>query len=476
MSAIDAPRVPVLDEVRSALGNAVLAPGTPDYLAEVMSFNLSVTHTPDAAIAARTTADIVAAVNIAAQYGTPISMQATGHGGDWPINGGILVSTKRLSQVAIDPVAKTATVGPGAKWEAVLAAAAPHGLGGLCGSAPDVGVVGYTLGGGLSPLGRSFGFAADLVREIEVVTADGLVRRVHSGSEGVDGDLFWALRGGKTGLGIVTEMTFDLLPIASVYGGGLFFGPEDAAHVLRYWSEWVKTVPESVCTSAAILRLPPLPQVPELLQEKTVLHIRVAITRNGPVEQALLAQLRNAAPALLDGLGEIPMTAIGSIHSDPSEPVPFWGRGILLKECDNHLIDTVLAVAGPGQELPLLAVEIRQLGGALARQPKVGNAVGGRTAEFQLFVVGVVMPDMPTGLVPLAGNTVLAAAEPWATGGTQINFHGEPTDPEKLARAWPADVHARLQAVRQQVDPAGIFRAAPAVEIQKTTAPPTANL
>lgn len=474
MSVIDASKAPVLEALRTALGSAVLEPGSPEYLTEILSFNLSVTHSPDVAVAARTTADIVAAVNVAAEFGTPLSVQATGHGGDWPINGGILVSTKRLSQVAIDPVAKTATVGPATKWDTVLAASAPYGLAGLCGSAPDVGVVGYTLGGGLSPLGRSFGFAADLVREIEVVTPDGLVRRVDAASQGLDGDLFWALRGGKTGLGVVTEMTFDLLPISTVYGGALFFAAEDAAHVMHYWAEWVKTVPESVCTSAAILRLPPLPEVPEMLQGKTVLHIRVAITRNGPVEEALLAQLRNAAPALLDSVGEIPMTAIGTIHSDPADPVPFWARGVLLKDCDNKLIDTVLGLAGPDHDLPLLAVEIRQFGGALARRPKVANAVGGRDAGFQLFVVGMVMPQMPPGLVPMAGNTLLAAAEPWTTGGTQINFHGAPTDPEKLAHAWPAEVHERLQAVRQQVDPTGILRAAAATAAEEVPAPPPA--
>lgn len=477
MSVIDAPRLPVLEALSAALGSAVLEPGSPEYLTEVLSFNLSVTHTPDVAVAARTTADIVAAVRIAAEFAAPISIQATGHGGDWPISGGILVSTKRLTHVEIDPLSKTATVGPAAKWDAVLAASALYGLGGLCGSAPDVGVVGYTLGGGLSPLGRSFGFAADLVREIEVVTPDGLVRRVNADSQGLDADLFWALRGGKTGLGIVTEMTFDLLPIATVYGGGLFFAAEDAARVLHYWAEWVKSVPESVCTSAAILRLPPLPEVPEPLQGKTALHIRVAITRNGPVEQALLAQLRGVAPALLDGLGEIPMTALGSIHADPAEPVPFWGRGVLLKDCDPELIESVLALAGPEHELPLLAVEIRHFGGALSRQPKVANAVGGRDAGYQLFVVGMVMPGMPPGLVPMAGNTVLASAEPWATGGTQINFHGEPTDPDKLARAWPAETHARLQAVRAQVDPAGIFRPAPPVPARQIPVePPAAGL
>ncbi|GAB3257500.1 FAD-binding oxidoreductase [Arthrobacter pigmenti] len=474
MSANDAPKAPVLDALRAALGSAVLEPGMPEYLTEVLGFNLSVTHTPDVAVAARTTADIVAAVNIAAEFDTPISVQATGHGGDWPIDGGILVSTKRLAHVAVDPLTKTATVGPATRWDAVLSASAPYGLAGLCGSAPDVGVVGYTLGGGLSPLGRTFGFAADLVREIEVVTPDGLVRRVTAESEGVDGELFWALRGGKTGLGVVTEMTFDLLPISTVYGGALFFAAEDAANMMHYWAQWVKTVPESVCTSAAILRLPPLPEVPEFLQGKTVLHIRVAITRNGPVEEALLAQLRDAAPALLDSVGEIPMTAIGSIHADPADPVPFWGRGVLLKDCDSRLIDTVLGLAGPEHELPLLAVEIRQFGGALARPSKVPNAVGGRDAGFQLFVVGMVMPQMPPGLVPMAGNTVLAAVEPWSTGGTQINFHGAPTDPEKLAHAWPADIHERLQAVRQRVDPAGIFRPAPATSAQAVSAEPPA--
>ena len=135
-----------------------------------------------------------------------------------------------MNGLAVDPVTRTARVEAGVRWEQVIEAAVPHGLAPLNGSSVDVGVVGYILGGGTGPLARTYGAAADYVRSFEIVTADGKARRVDHVS---DPDLFFALRGGKGNFGIVTAVTIELIELAEIYGGGLFFDAADAATVFH---------------------------------------------------------------------------------------------------------------------------------------------------------------------------------------------------------------------------------------------------
>ena len=209
--------------------------------------------------------DVVSVVNAARELGLRVAPQSTGHNagplGD--LDGTILLKTSAMRDVQIDPVARVARVEAGAMWMDVTPAAAEHGLAALAGSAPDVGVAGYTLGGGLSWLARSHGLAANSVVAIEVVTADGVLRRV---DETHEPELFWALRGGGGSFGVVTAIEFRLYPITEVYAGVLFFPLDRAAEVLEAWRQWLPSVPDSVTSVGRILRFPPIPDLPPLPQ------------------------------------------------------------------------------------------------------------------------------------------------------------------------------------------------------------------
>ena len=167
-----------LDDLRAAAPGAVLIPGDPGFDAECSGFNLAVVQHPDVVVAATSVADVVTAVKYAAQEGLSVRVQATGHGAGTAAEGGMLVTTSRMTGVSIDPEQRTATVSAGTRWGDVIEAAAPHGLAPLNGSSAGVGVVGYTLGGGMGPMGRTFGFAADHVRRLQLVVADGTVLEV----------------------------------------------------------------------------------------------------------------------------------------------------------------------------------------------------------------------------------------------------------------------------------------------------------
>ena len=239
--------------LRSAGVTRVLAPGDPGYAGETSGFDLGVACLPDLVVAAQTPAEVAATVAVAGERGERLTVLGAGHGRLHELSGGVAISVRTLAGVHLEAGGRSARIGAGATWEPVLAATTPHGLAAVCGSAPAVGVAGYLLGGGLGPLARTYGFSADHIEQVEVVTpADG---RLSVTAES-DPDLFWALRGGKSGLGVVTAVTIGLLPLAEVYGGGLYFGAADVPAVLAAYADWSPALPESTTASIALLRLP----------------------------------------------------------------------------------------------------------------------------------------------------------------------------------------------------------------------------
>ncbi|MFG1878424.1 FAD-binding oxidoreductase [Sphaerisporangium sp. NPDC049003] len=444
-----------LSGLRSQISGPVLSPGENGFEQEVSGFNLAVRHHPALVVAATCEDDVAAAVRFAAVRGLPVAVQATGHGAVQAADGALLITTSRMRELDVNPLARTARIGAGCTWTEVVAAASAYDLAPLCGSATSVGVVGFTLGGGVGPIARTFGFAADHVREITVVTADGIVRTVDAGREP---DLFWALRGGKGSFGVVTSITVDLFPVTTLYAGGLYYAADDAARVLHAYRTWTGTLPESSTTSVALLRLPPLPELPPQLRGRFVVHLRFAHLGDAQEAEGLLAPMRAVAEPVLDTIGHLPYTAIDSIHNDPVAPMPVYERGGSLRELTEDTVEALLAVAGPSAEIPLAVVELRQLGGALARAPKEPNAVGGRDAAFSLLVIGAPVPELMEMVVPASVQAVIGALAPWSASSTLINFQGGDLSPERISRAWPEPVLRKLVELKGLYDPAGLFR------------------
>lgn len=448
-----------LTDLAAAVAGPVLTPDHPDYTAEVAGFNLAVTAAPAVVVGATGAPDIAAAVAWAADAGLRVTVQATGHGLTNDLAGTLLISTRRLTGVSVDPAAATATIGAGARWRAVIDAAAPHGLAPLNGSSSGVGAVGYTLGGGLGPLARRFGLAADHVRSLTVVTGDGEIRvvdRDHGPDQ--DSDLFRSILGGKVGFGIVASMTIDLVPVRRFVGGGIFFPGIAAPAVLHAWRDWAPALPAEAGTSVALLRLPPDPALPPPLQGQFVVHVRYThlVTRGGDAEaaQALIAPMRGVAPVLADTIAELPYPAIDAVHMDPTTPLPAYDHGVGLRELPAEAVDAIVATAGAESGSAVTMVELRLLGGALADPFAAASAVPGRRNAVQVYVLGV--PAGPAeGLITAQVGAVIDALAPWRAGGVP-NFLGlgGATD---FARLWPDDQRARLAAVARRYDPQGLF-------------------
>ncbi|MFI6780094.1 FAD-binding oxidoreductase [Micromonospora sp. NPDC050276] len=432
----------------------VLLPGNEGYDVECASYNLAIAQQPALVVGAANATDVQVAVRFAAEQGLPVAVLATGHSA-LPSAGALLITTRRMDAVVIDVEARTARIEAGVRWQQVVDAAAEHGLAPLNGAAPTVGAVSYTLGGGLGPIGRTFGFAADHVHLIELVTADGELRTVSATNEP---ELFWALRGGKGNFGVVTAMEFALFPISRIYGGGLFFPGEQAAEVLNAWGQWTAGVPDEMTSSVALLQLPPLPGVPEPLRGRLVAHVRIAYVGAAEDGERLIAPLRAVGPTLIDSVTEMPYRAVGSIHADPPTPIPFMDRSALLREFTPELVDTIIAQAGPGAGSPLTVLEIRHLGGAFDRRPEATNAIDLRDAAFTFYAVAIGGPDQAEAFQGYL-TRLIQAIQPWSTGGRFVNFLGaSDATAEGVAAAYPPETYARLAAVKRSYDPTNIFR------------------
>ena len=289
---------------------------------------------------------------------------------------------------------------------------------------------------------------------MEVVTADGERRRVDAEREP---ELFWALRGGKSNAGIVTSLTMELLPLTSLYAGSAYFDGAHAPALLRTYAEWTATLPEHMCTALQLLRLPPFPDIPEPLRGRFTVQLCVAWPGDPAEGERLVARMRAVAPPIADLIGELPYTEVDRVFQDPEHPVPAAEGCLLLPGLPEGAVDTLLELAGPGAQTPLLVIGLRHLGGALARPPAVEDAVGPRDAAFLLQMVGILAGPHAAD-VPSAMSAVRSAMAGWSTGRTFVNLHGTPGDADDRARAWPSQTYERLRRVKAQYDPADLLR------------------
>ncbi|GIE76888.1 FAD-linked oxidase [Actinoplanes philippinensis] len=445
-----------LDTLRAAVTGPVLLPGDEGWADELAGYNLTVVRSPAVVVGAAGAGDVQAAVRYAAANGLPVAVLGAGHGSSVSDAGSVLITTRRLTGLAVDEDARTARVEAGVRWAELVEETAKAGLAGLNGSSPTVTVVSYTLGGGLGPFGRKHGYAADHVTALDVVTADGELRHVTADTEP---DLFWALRGGKGNFGVVVAIEFTLFPIRAFYGGGIFFPGELAGDVLHLFREWSRDLPEEMSASVGLLHLPPAPFVPEPLRDRLVAHLR--ITHLGsPSDGAVLVQpFRELGTPIIDTVGLLPYAAIASVHSDPVDPLPLYEHGALLRELPKEAVDTILELAGPDAASPLVLAEIRHMGGALSRAPETPSAVGNRDDTlYNVFLVAAGGPPDAAALHAYEQRLIDALA-PWSTGRRYLNFmFAGDASPQAAALAFAPESWDRLVAVKRRYDPANLFR------------------
>jgi FAD/FMN-containing dehydrogenase len=431
-------------------------PGDPGWDEARTPWVVNVDQQPAAIVLVRSVEDVSAVVTSARRNGLKVMAQSTGHGA-MPVGSlsrTILVRTAALNDVRVNRAERTVWAGSGAQWQAVSGAAAEHGLAVQAGSAPDVGIAGFLLSGGISWLSRSRGLAVNDVVRLQVVGADGIPRTVDHDH---DPELFWALRGGGGEFGVVThfELRLHLLPTMSA--GTLFFPMSRAGEVLHAWRRWTRTVSNRTMCCGRLLQFPPLPELPELpepLRGRAFAAVEVAHQGDLAELNAAMAPLLDLEPEL-DTIADIPTADMFALHMDPPGPTPARANGMLLNDLPPAAIDALVACAGYGSGSPLVSVELRQLGAAIAERPLKAGAVGHFEAGFLMFALGVTPDAAAAAKVDAHVQLVEQALLPWAASIHYANF-------DERSRGGRTRFHdratlERLRAVKAQVDPTGVF-------------------
>ncbi|GAA4619721.1 FAD-binding oxidoreductase [Actinoallomurus vinaceus] len=421
--------------LRSVVRGRVLLSGDPGFDAARRPWNLAVEQPVAAVVEAVDADDVAALVRHAHSAGLGVATQPNGHGATGRTDGTILLRTRMLDTLEIDPAARRARVGAGVPSGRVQAAAAPYGLTGLPGSSPVVSVTGVALGGGLSWFGRKHGWVADSVTAFDIVDAEGRRRHVTADT---DADLFWALRGGGGDFAIVTALELALHPAPHLYGGRILWTAEHAPDVLDAYRRIAATAPDELTVWLDLLHFPGADPM-----------VAVDATYLGDADEArdLLSPLDGLPGPLSDGRRVMPVSELGTITAEPTDPGAGLSRGELLTELDDVAAKALLA----DPIAPLLSVQIRHLGGAFT-QPS-DSPHGPLTEPYALYLFGI-PTDPATAQAVADRQRVLAEALP-VSGRKPLTFLNPG---ETVADAFAPASLARLRDVKHRHDPHNVFR------------------
>src|SRR4051812_43931438 len=433
------------EALRGLCGGTVHLPGDPGYDAAGAPWNTAVERRPAAVAYPADTAEVAAIVRAAVQAGLHVAAQTTGHNAgplaESALADVVLLRTAAMRGVVVDAAARLVTVDAGAVWEDVVRAVAPEGLTALHGSSPDVGVVGYSLGGGMGWYARKLGLQTNSITGAEVVTADGSV--VWADAEH-HSERFWALRGGGGNFGVVTRLQFRAYDFNTTYGGMLVWDAREAEPVVRRWIDWAAGAPDEVTTACRVLNLPAIPAIPEPFRGRSIAVIDGAVLADDERAEQILAPLRELRPEL-DTFTRVPTPALIRLHMDPEGPTPGVGGTAVLGRLPQEAAEAFVAASGPGSGSTLLTAELRMLGGALGRPAAGAGAVPSIEGDFLLFCAAVAAtPEMAAAGRRDAARLVAAMA-PWANGRQYLNFAESAID---ASAGYGADAWARLTALR----------------------------
>ncbi|MFN2136424.1 MAG: FAD-binding oxidoreductase [Candidatus Promineifilaceae bacterium] len=443
--------------LKNQLDGTVYTPGDDGYDGARMPWNLSyAAQLPALVVEAASANDVAAAIRFANEHDLGVALQATGHGVILLADDGLLINTAKMNKVSIDPEARTAYVEAGALWGDVLRPAQEAGLAPLLGSSPGVGAVGYTLGGGMGWLVRKYGLAADHVNHFDVVTAAGEQKRV---SAEENSELFWGLRGGRSTFAAVTGMEINLFPVTMIYGGSLVYPAPLARPILERYRDWIKTVPEELSSAVALMNIPDMPGVPDMLKGKSVIMVRAAYC--GPLEEAesYFQTWQEGPEPIANFLGPMPFSQVAMISQDPEHPMPGYLSGMWLDELNDEVVEAIIGhtFVESGGPPPLIFSEVRHVGGAKGRVAAESNAVDHRQEQLILDVLGMTpTPEIYEAVLGYTNGYMQALAA--HSRGVYPNFIEGSGAQKFIGELFSPAVYDRLKRLKATADPDNRFR------------------
>lgn len=431
----------------------ITVPEDAGFSSAVEGMQTGVTIRPDLVVEPLDTDDVRRAVAHAARGKRPLLASGTGHGAS-SVGAGLLIRTRQLAHVRIDPRRQIAEVGPGATWAAVGAAAAAYDLTALSGTAATVGAVGYTLGGGLSPLSREYGYATDHVLSLDLVTPDGELRHVTAEREP---ELFWAARGAGSNIGIVTGLHCRLFPISHVLAGALVVSLERWAEVVDRYVDWTANVSNEMSSYLSLMNFPDHPQLPEVIRGKRTATIFVTSTGAEADVNHQLEQLREL-PLEADTVARTAPVDLPSVFNEPTHPHAFQGDALAVMGVDAEPLGTTLRHLSAADIAEPKFLFVHHLGGAMSNGPEPANVMGNRAARYMVRMVSPLAPNTDTDAVATEQAEVLGSLGIAPTGRVANFLFGDNRAAAPLADCYDQSALERLTHLTRQVDPDGLLR------------------
>jgi FAD/FMN-containing dehydrogenase len=440
-----------IDELRSTVRGRVLAPEDDGYEQARVVFSGSIDKRPGAIVRAAGAPDVARVVSVARELRLELAVRSGGHSGAGhsTSEGGLVLDLRAMKDIRIDAGDRTAWAETGLTAGEYSIAAGAHGLATGFGDTGSVGIGGLTLGGGVGYLSRTHGMTIDNLLGAEVVTADGEILEVGAESHP---DLFWALRGGGGNFGVATRFSFRLHAVDQVVGGMLLLPA--GADVISGFIDAAESAPDELSAIINVMPAPPLPFVPREHHGKLVVLALMCYAGETEAGQRALAPFRTLARPLVDMLRPMPYPQLYPPDDESYRPTAV-SRTMFIDRVDRRLARTALDYLD-ASDAPVRVLQLRVLGGAIARVPADATAFAHRGKRIMANVAAFYQgpSDRPAREKWVAD---LAAALHQGDDHAYVNFLGDEGE-SRVRAAYPTTTWSRLAQVKARYDPTNFFR------------------
>lgn len=448
--------LPAIDSLSTAIRGEVITPDSPGYDEARSLWNSMIDRKPALVVRCTSAEDVRQAVLFAKRYALLVAVKGGGHNiaGNACCDNGLMIDLSGMKAIDIETSTRLVTAGPGVTLGELDAATQEHGLAVPVGINSTTGLAGLTLGGGFGWLSRRYGLTIDNLVSAKVVTANG---DIVTASETEHSDLFWGIRGGGGNFGVVTSFTFRAHPVGPMILAGLVAHPfERARDLMRFYRDFVDTLPEDVTVWCVMRKAPPAPFIPEEVHGKEV-FIFVCVCSGDPERGAeALRPLREYLSPALDTVGMVPYVAMQQAF-DPLMSKGFrnyWKTHDFLElkdEVIEAMIDGTWSLPGPHCE-----AFIGNLGGAVRRVSADATAYRDRDVKFVLNIhARWETPEEDDACIRWARG-MFERMKPFATGEAYVNFMSG-DESERVRSAYGAN-YDRLVELKRRYDPTNLFR------------------
>ena len=447
-----------LDRYADGLQGSILLPGDEGFAEATLIWNAMIDKTPALVVRPANDADVARTVDFARDNGLELSIKGGGHNiaGLGLSDGGVTLDMSPMSSIEVDADARLARVGPGCTLADIDRVTQEHGLATSLGFVSETGVAGLTLGGGFGYLTRRFGYTVDDLQEVEIVTADGQIRRA---SRVENEDLFWAVRGGGGNFGVVTEFVFTLHEVGPEVTAGLIaWSADEADGVLDLFHQVTKSASRELTVAVLMRNAPPAPWLPEDKHGKPM--ISFVLMHTGSPEQAAVdvAPIKSYGEPWADLIQNKEYAAQQSMldATQPKGMHYYWKSEFL-----PSLTDEILAVYKQqfaGNDSPANQIVIFHLEGAAMEHDEMDGAVGNRDAAFACVIQSMYAPESDSGdRYRQWVREAWMSLKPFSTGGNYINFQTDDETDERTEESYRGNME-RLEQIKGKYDPDNVFR------------------